>query len=275
MADWAGIARRKHQNAQAELARMVNRHAVSVPIGDSDATAPGYLQISRTFSCIPDAQYPWDRDIIRDLRAFEPDIMPAICRTTLQYSNYYDHGRLGEPVTLVRHVLARAIRDPISAVHNYPVEMPSSPVPGLLIPGRRLDQCTPNYIEWELYDRNIRPYGHDFPGAYEAFDWRAFYRFADGWSRLQEAREAARREEKAGETKAVGAAAGLISQERQTVSRREARRKDDGAYIDRDLSAYYSVEPSDVEWKEAYLGEPKRPTPPVSVVVPSLKESAV
>src|SRR5687767_15481772 len=113
---------------------MVDRQAVSVPVGDSDATAPGYLLWDRSYTCVPDAQYPWDRDVIRALRVKEPDVMPALCRTVLRYSNYYDQGRLGEPVVIVRHVLARAIRDPQCAVHNYPVEMPSTPLPGLLIP---------------------------------------------------------------------------------------------------------------------------------------------
>lgn len=258
MTDWVEKARQEHRSYSETLARALP--SFSVPIGDSDYTAPGWLFLGEFYSCVPDAEYPWDPAVVRALREFCPDAIPIIIRSVWQWSNYGELGHLAEPIILKRHGLARSIRDPILPIHNFHCEMPCTPYPGLLIPGRDLADCRPNYIEVNWYDKEIRPHGFDLPGAYLPFDWEFFHslRRCD-----EEFSYALRHSKRAigpdGDPVATGLAQSLISPYKARLEERKKARAAEHGYIMRDIERYHSVQPSDVEWKEAALSQGATP----------------
>lgn len=271
--EWTEIVRRRQRSYNRALASAVNRHSISVPIGDSPATAPGYLCLGHFYSCVPDPVYPWDPAVLRAFRSICDDVVPIVIRSVWQWSNYNELGHLGEPMVLVRHGLARAIRNPVT-VHNFHCTMPSTPYDGFLIPGRSLAECRPNYIEVNWYDKGDRPFGVDLPGAYLPFDWEMFYRHkeaADEFAR--DLRRSKQTTDNEGNRVAEGIVDGKAASERAEHDLIIAQQTDQRAYIARDLEKFYSVEPSDVEWKEAYLGDKTPPSTP-SISVPALPEGA-
>jgi hypothetical protein len=233
----------------------VSNRAVSVPIGDSPCTAPGWLFLDERFSCIPDSHYPWDPAVLRIIRQeICDDAMPITIRSTWMWSNYNELGYM--PImTLVRHGLARSVRQDGPAVHRFNCEMPSYKIPGLCIPGRALSDCYPNQIWDNWYSKTDRPYGYDLPGAYLPFDWDYLQalRRAEG-HRLRMLRESRREVDEAGEMVAKGAAKKDVKSLEADRKNEKAAKLDQDAYIARDLVAYHSAEPSDLEWKEAMLG---------------------
>lgn len=241
--------------AAAALAATVNRMSISVPLGSGDYDAPGFLHLGHYYSCIPDAQYPWDPLVLAAVREICPDAMPLVIRSVWRWSNYNEHGHLDEELVLTRHGIGRAIRDSFHTLHDFYCEMPGAPVPGLVIPGRSLADCRPNYIEVNWHDADVKPYGNDLPGEYVAFDWRLYHRYRDADETRNRALAASREEvDDAGNWLAVGAATATVSEERAARDARQASSADDRAYINRDISAYYSEQPSDVEMKEALVG---------------------
>lgn len=143
----------------------------NIPIADSEATIPGYIWLGNFYSCIPHVSYPWDPAWLRLIRRHTPDAMPMHVTSVWQWSNYYEHGRLDEPLILTHHALGRAVRDPNHPQHEFYCEMPSYHIPGLKIPGRDLSDCTPNYIQIACWDDiTTKPWSQDLPGEYLPFD---------------------------------------------------------------------------------------------------------
>lgn len=259
--DWTEVVRREHNAAQQQLAQAVNAATISVPIGDSDATAPGYLCEGLFFSCAPDPSYPWNPAVLRAVREeICADAMPITVRSVWRWSNYHELGRIDEPMVLVRHGMARAVRG-LKPLDYFDCTMPSVPVPGLRIPGRAMIDCVPNQL-WDSWaDHDDRPYGPDLPGAYLPMDWDYFRALKRGEDRrVQVLRAGARHEDAAGNLVAAGGAKALIDPLRTDHLARRASRLDDRRYINRDIDRYHSIEPSDVEWKEASLGPRRKPS---------------
>lgn len=243
---WVRQVRQRHAAFQQALAASLPD--ISVPIGDSDYTAPGYLYYGHFFSCVPDAAYPWDPAVLAAIREFCPDAMPILIRSVWRNGDY---GQMDEPFVVVRHGIARAIRDPKLPIHeNLNCRMPSLPTRGLCIPGRSILDCRPNYLEAEWYDPDNRPWGHDLPGAYLPFDWEFYHS-------LRRCHD-----DNSGVTVRA-----IMDQKRSERARRDRSRREEERYIRRDFEKFYSVEPSDVEWKEAMLGGAKV-SEPVSITVP-------
>jgi len=144
---------------------------LSVPIHDTAESAPGWRFILERYSCVPDAYYPWDPDVMRAIVGLCPDAVPITIRSVWRSSRLdgtpYD-------MVIVRHGIARSIRDPIAPVHHFYCEMPSTPVSG------RVRLSKPNYIELNWYDKQVRPWGFDLPGEYLPFDWELYYALARG-----------------------------------------------------------------------------------------------
>jgi hypothetical protein len=211
---------------------------LSVPIRDTAESAPGWRYLGETYSCIPDAVYPWDPAVVRAIREFCSDAVPISIRSVWKSSRLD-----GEPRTMVivRHGLARSIRDPIAPIHHFDCIMPSTPVSG----GVRLPK--PNYIELNWYDKEVRPWGYDLPGAYLPFDWElhACLRraYVDSLS----------------PTELVDY---LVSPYNARQKIRTKQKKDEEAYVNNDVQTYAAKKiagMSDVELKEAVLGEPPPP----------------
>lgn len=273
MADWAEVVRRNHQRAQGALAQAVNRHSISVPIGDSDATAPGYLFYGNYFSCVPDAAYPWDPHVLALLRTLLPSAMPISIRSVYRWSNYHERGYIDVPMVVVRHGVAKADLEPGEQAHDFYCEMPSSHVPGLAIPGRRLEDCRPRKIVSMWYDRDRRPWGHDMPGAYLPFDIDMYEVWKEDSDRIARQFAMARlSRDEHGEVIAKGAAAATIEGRRKEEADRAASRMANAADIRRDIESYYKDDPSDVELRDKFMGGPPEPQKIPSMVVPALPE---
>lgn len=212
----------------------------SIPIADSKYTCRGWLFRGEWFYSYPDVAYPWDPAVLRAIREFEPTAMPIVIRSRWQRADY---GNLSEPITLVRHGIARAVRDPIGPIHSFRCEMP--------VRHHKRDQLwtsphlhahqPPNYVEVNHYDRQVRPFGPDLPGAYLPFDW-SFYHM------LYESYENGRRHQD-------------ISRDYLDEIEAQDREFEKSKYdhVDRDAEAYMdkvAAEASDYEWKSALAGDP-------------------
>lgn len=93
--------------------------------------------------------------------------------------------------------------------------------------------------------------GPGSPGAYLPFDWDYFYALKRGEDmRVKMIRDSQRREDENGDMIASGAADQSIEDLRVSREKKKESAIDDRDYINRDLNKFYSVEPSDVEWKE-------------------------
>lgn len=255
MPHWTEIARQNHQRAVRALSRQVNSHTISVPVGSGDYDAPGWLHLGNYFSCVPDAQYPWDPAVLRAIRVFCPDAVPILVRSVFQWSNYNELGHLGEPMILVRHGMARAVRDIGIVEHPFHCEMPIHAPPGFRIPGRTLAACRPNQI-WDVWhDKQIRPWSQDMPGLYLPFDWDYYYALRRGEDlRIKMLRESVRREDEKGQMVARGAADVTSDADQKLHADRRHSRADDRSYAFRDIARYHSAEESEVELKERSLG---------------------
>lgn len=243
--DWIAEGRRR---AQARLQSLADSApSVSVPIRDSADYARGWKFLGEWYSCIPDVAYPWSPVIVHAIREFCPDVMPITIRTAWQSSRLD-----GEPHTmvLVRHGIARYIRDPIMPVHNFDCAMPSTPIAG----GVKLRK--PNFIELNWYDRHVRPWGYDLPGAYLPFDWELYDSLRAAYVDNLSARELTEKLVAPAEAKKKEAAAASADQR---------------AYVNRDIQDYATRKMetlSDSEQQEAVMNSLAPAPPRPQIVVP-------
>lgn len=243
--DWMAEGRRRAQTRLQSLAD--SAPSLSVPIHDSADYARGWKFLGEFYSCIPDAAYPWNPPIVHAIREFCPDVMPLSIRTVWQSSRLD-----GEPHTmvLVRHGIARYIRDPIAPIHIFDCAMPSTPIPG----GVRLRK--PNYIELNWYDHDVRPWGYDLPGAYLPFDWELYSSLRTAYVDNLAPKELT--------DKLVAPAAARKKEAAQQAA-------DHSAYVDRDIQAYASKKMetlSETEQEEAVMNSLPPPEPRPQILVP-------
>lgn len=255
--DWLKNIQYQHAAANQALANRVNSASISVPVGDSPVTMPGWVKIGYFHSCIPDSQYPWDPAVLRAIREeIEPMAMPVLTRSVWRWSNYHELGKLGEPVVLVRHGIARVVRPPFPApLEQFHIEMPTVPVPGLRISGYDIRDCRPNQLWSEWWDTDQRDHGFDLPGAYLPFDWSFFYALLDADQTRSRLLRAARMDkDEDGQHVARGAARPLIDEKKAETAAAEAHRKSEREGATAEIFKHYKDEPSDVEWKEIHGG---------------------
>ena len=210
----------------------------SMNLRDTVTRAPGWLFAGEHYTCIPDVAYPWDPAVVRAIREFCPDAQPILIKS--QWVRGWTESSPMSKMQIVRHGIARHVRDPKQAIHNFHCDMPTS--------NTGVSLTKPNYIEVNWYDRANRPWGHDLPGEYLPFDWELYHALRMGY-----------------EDSLSGAqlSAKLTVPWREREERRKRFEADERAYRDRDLLKYYREEPSDVEWKRVLFGdaepEPTRP----------------
>lgn len=211
-----------------------------VPVADSPYTCPGWLWIGTFFSCVPDSMYPWDPAVLRAIREFEPTVVPLTVRFVYRQADY---GNLQEPVVFVRHGIGRYERSVVAPLMPFSCDMPSTPIPGC----RHLPR--PNILE-VIWEDKKEP-GSDLPGPYLPFDWELYASLRQSYVSNLTGKELARK---------------MIDGHASERAREYNRKHDEAAYITRDLEKFYSIEPSEVELKEAVLGrEPPKPPPMVYV----------
>ena len=219
--------------------------SISVPVRDTAESAPGWRFLGEAYSCIPDAVYPWDPAVVRAIREFCPDVVPMTIRTVWKSSRLD-----GEPRTmvLVRHSIARAIRDPICPIHRFHCEMPSTGVSGVRL-------TRPNYIELNWYDKEVRPWGFDLPGEYLPFDWELYESLRLAYVDSLMPDELSEH---------------LFSPYQARQNRRKKHNREERAYRNQDIQEYTSRKMecvSELEERDAALGEPEIPRTP-SIIVP-------
>lgn len=168
--DWVYEALRRRRQQMMALEASMPTFEYTAATGPDEAR--GWLFLNEFYTCVQDVRYPWDPAVMRAIREFCPDAMPILIKSIWRRSRLsHMHP---EEMILVRHGIARAIRDPIAPVHTFYCDMPARPIPG--IPLRR-----PNYIEVNWYDKLDRPWGHDLPGAYLPFDWELHASLRQGY----------------------------------------------------------------------------------------------
>lgn len=248
--DWAAAAKAKIVRRLKEM----NDRAPSVTlnIADSPETARGWLYVDEVYSTIPDVVYPWDPAVVRAIREFCPDAVPITIKSIWRSSILEEGGT--RTMSIVRHGIARFIRDPVCEPHHFQCETPSSPyVWGVHIP-------RPNYIEVNWHNRHDRPLGRDLPGTYLPFNWELYHCLrATYYDSLSPA----------------DVRASLDAHERRHQRRRQ-QLEDEAAYRSRDFERYAQKkmdQVSELEWKEHLLGDNPAPTRP-TFVVPELPSNS-
>lgn len=219
----------------------------SIPIGDSRYTAPGWLCLGYLYYCYQDVTYPWDPAVVRAIREFEPTMVPITVRSIWQKADYgnLDHN---EPLIIVRHGIARVVRDARIPIHHFRCDLPVNPQTALPHDPHILAPVRPNWIELNNYaDREVRPYGLDLPGAYLPHDWELYHGLRLGYENERSHTEIS---------------AEIVDARAADYNATEKFRSEENAYIQHDIEAYQDrrlADVSDVEWNEVLTSE--IPTP--------------
>ncbi len=131
-------------------------NALSVPIRDSPENVRGWRLVGIYLSCVPDAAYPPDWNIIRAAQEMDPDLRYLCARWVFKPEAKYSHG--SQPQVFVRHALGRYVRHPQSEKQLFFVDRVADdhyPAPNQL--DRILpdfdDEIVPPYAAlcWDVY----------------------------------------------------------------------------------------------------------------------------
>jgi len=127
---------------------------------DSFHTAPGYREIAVEYSCIPDALYPWNPTVMRDILAVAPDAVPMWVRWVFRSPEEYENP---ETIVFGRHALGRKVEHLRSDVEPFHCFMPNMPCQGLKF-------ARPNRV-WFIHEGpHPEDKYKDLPGDYRPFD---------------------------------------------------------------------------------------------------------
>jgi len=130
-------------------------------------SARGMREVAVEYTCIPDAQYPWDPLMMKLIWEFAPDAVPLwvrwVFRTPQDEENPHD-------VVYGRHALGRVVR---ARTDLFPLKasMPTMPVFGLKF-------AKPNVL-WFIHEGAVDPTKRGMPGNYLPFDWSIVQRAKD------------------------------------------------------------------------------------------------
>jgi hypothetical protein len=190
----------------------------------------GWRLIDVTYSCVPDAVYPWDPAVLRAIWEFDPEVVPVWEKWI--FMPPLDDSSSDEVLVVGRHCVARHKPTLVNEAYPFLCEMPTMPCQGVVFQ-------RPNVLEFVLADGN-KEEGTDLPGPYVAWDWNL-------WRLLRELYNPCTDGQKLGEE--------YIERE---VQRREASKKsvrDDLRARDEDWRKHEKKrleKISDVEWAEFY-----------------------
>lgn len=132
---------------------LIEASTTTYQVADSPANAPGWRDLGMEFSCVPDALYPWDPTILKQIWAFDPGVIPVWVRWAFLAPNSTS------TVVFGRHALGRRLVDPRRDLTMFSVTMPSMPCQGVTF-------AQPN----ELFLYWAGPTDGECPGEYRAFD---------------------------------------------------------------------------------------------------------
>jgi hypothetical protein len=195
---------------------------------ETPARAPGWIFKGVSISCVPDAVYPWDPDVVRALREVDDAIVPVFVKYV--FDPPYDQAER-QTVVLGRHGLALYRHHLRYVAEPFPLEMPS--FVGLGFRGLRFER--PNRYLVTLMEEINQP-GTELPGAYVPLNWSAVSWVQDGKIRARRIDQALRESRE---------------QNRAAEAKRKADREDEHNRKQDSIQRYIdSLEVSDVEWEQ-------------------------
>lgn len=143
-----------------------------IPARTDFHNARGWRQVAMEYTCIPDAEYPWDPRLVRKVQEFAPDAVPMwvhwVFRSPQDEEDPHD-------VIFGRHALGRVIKPARSDLIPFRCAMPTMPCQGITFE-------RPNAI-WFIHqgdspsDQNV-----DLPGDYLPFDMGMVMKAWDSWA---------------------------------------------------------------------------------------------
>src|SRR5262245_11111658 len=123
---WYRTALRRRARKRLEALSRVQ--SLVLPIRDSPATAPGWREVAVEYTCVPDACYPWDPEVLKAIQTFCPDVAPLWVRWVF-LSPRSDAGE--QLVIFGRHGIGRRVSNPRAALYPLHCPMPELPCKGL------------------------------------------------------------------------------------------------------------------------------------------------
>lgn len=235
---WYLKARAKREAKYKKLSGELPKVEFTIP----DRT-PGWTELGMEFSCVPDATYPWDVDVVRAIRAIRSDLVPMWCRWVFLSPWDKDSGQ--EAVVFGRHALGMVDAGLKGQPHSFICDMPEMPCKGISFE-------RPNKI-WCVFTGEKDKRAADLPGAYVPFGWN-IYQYVDGCPELSP-KELRRL---------------TIEKKKEEASRRSAAEAAEKAYIKRDMDRYADKvlsNMSEVELMEEMNRDESVRTPAPMVVV--------
>lgn len=128
-----------------------------IPVKDSFDSAPGWRDLGTYYTCVPDAQYPWDPVVMKRIQEFAPDAVPLWVQWVFRSPGADSHVEV-----FGRHALGRVLDKGRTDTYPFRVHMPTMPVLGMTFQ-------KPNNI-WFVHDGAPHPTCKELPGNYLPFD---------------------------------------------------------------------------------------------------------
>lgn len=142
----------------------------------------GWIFRGVVVSCIPDAIYPWDPAVVRELRRVDSGIVP--CSVKLYYQPPYSYADRSE-VMFMRHGLALYRPHLIHSHPQFDIDMPTFAGLGVRFP-------RPNLWLTTIMETPTIP-GTELPGRYVPMGWPTVSWIQDGVARGKEWERAIKR----------------------------------------------------------------------------------
>jgi hypothetical protein len=121
----------------------------------------GWIDEGMEITCIPNAESPWDPDVLKAIWSFDPGVIPLWIRWKFKKFN----GTNMEMKVFGRHGIGRYTGSPKTDLPRFACEMPSMPCQGV-----RFER--PNLVELILMKANPVD---DSPGDFIPWNWDLFH----------------------------------------------------------------------------------------------------
>lgn len=151
---------------QKKLANLANNAPALKRNFKLSSQEQGWKEIGMELSCVPNAVYPWDKEVVAAIRRIAPDIVPVWVRWIFKDPD-------GKVVVFGRHALARVNKDKKNEGVAWPVEMPSMPCNGMWF-----EAPNDELIIWQSETNSV---AEDVPGDYKPFNWELYKFVADNY----------------------------------------------------------------------------------------------
>lgn len=135
----------------------LSNQQVSVPLPNR---TPGWRLLASEISCVPDVEYPWDPQIVKQIADWSGGNLSPIWIKRVYGAPHLDAQAESGVVIIGRHGLGQA------DVKGSPRQLFHVPMPSGHVPFKK-----PTHVYWEPWGE-ADPRARDLPGAYVPFDSR-------------------------------------------------------------------------------------------------------